>query len=304
MVMSDCDGRTIQRQLLLGSLVCAILLMAGYFGFVGTAWGHKIDEDAYFGRKVLSWKVEKLDLDILDLVNKAALLAAAAVLLAIAAVRRCALVGILAVVGFGGAVVGAEIFKQVLPWRVLVPEDASLQKAFQHDTYPSGHATVGTSFAMSLLLVSSPRWRLWLTVVGGCISATFAVGVLFAGWHRPSDSLGALAWSGVCMTVAAVVAVRVRGRPAPAIADPGRGVISSAGMAILLATATWVLAAPAASEYPDTDLPFLVLACLIIVGAFTLTAWYSWRLRAVDWRTGGNGDDGTRRHHKVGASSG
>jgi membrane-associated phospholipid phosphatase len=296
----DCDGRTIQRRLLLGSLLCAVLLAAGYFAFVNTAWGHKIDGDAYFGREVLSWKVEKLNLDILDLVNKGALLAAAMVLLAIAAVRRCALVGILAVAAFGGAVVGAEIFKHVLPWRVLVPEDASLQRVFQHDTYPSGHATVGTSFAMSLLLVSSPRWRLWLTVVGGCISATFAVGVLFAGWHRPSDSLGALAWSGFCMTVAAAVAVRLRGRPTPVIAEPGRAVLSSAGMALLLATATWVLAAPAASEYPDTDLPFLVLACLIIAGAFSLIAWYGWQLRAVDWCTGGIDGDGSRRRDEVG----
>jgi membrane-associated phospholipid phosphatase len=302
--MNDCDGRTIQRRLLLGSLLCAVLLAAGYFAFVNTAWGHKVDEDAYFGREALSWKVEKLNLDILDLVNKAAVLTAAIVLLAIAAVRRCALVGILAVVGFGGAVVGAEIFKHVLPWRVLVSADASLEKAFQHDTYPSGHATVGTSFAMSLLLVSPPRWRLWLIVVGGCISATIALGVLFAGWHRPSDSLGALAWSGFCMTVVAAIAVRLRGRPTPAIADPGRAVLSSAGIAILLATATWVLAAPAASEYPDTDLPFLVLACLIIAGAFALTAWYGWQLRAVDWCTGATGGNCSRRHDKVGGFSG
>ncbi|MBV8901269.1 MAG: phosphatase PAP2 family protein [Verrucomicrobia bacterium] len=290
--MSDDHGRTIQKQLLLASLLCALLLTAGYFAFVNTAWGHKVDEDAYFGREVLSWKIKKLNLDILDLVGKTALLAAAMVLLAIAAVRRSALVGILAVAGFGGAVVGAEILKRVLPWRVLVPEDANLQTAFQAGTYPSGHATIGTSFAMGLLLVSSPRWRLWLTVVGGCISAIFAVGVLFAGWHRPSDSLGALAWSGFCMTVAAAFAIRLRGQPVRAIADPGRATLSSAGMAILLATATWVLAAPAASNNPGTGLPFLLLACLIIAGAFSLIAWYGWQLRGIDWCVGGTGNGG------------
>ena len=292
MPMSDCDGRAIQRRLLRGSLLCAVLLAAGYFLFVNTAWGHRIDEDAYFGREVLSWKVEKLNLDILDLVNKSVLLTAAVVLLAIAAVRRCALVGMIAVAAFGAAVVGAEVFKHVLPWRVLVPEDAALQPAFRIDTYPSGHATIGTAFAMGLLLVSSPRCRMWLIVLGGCISASFAVGVLFAGWHRPSDSLGALAWSGLCMTAAAAFAVRLRGRSAPAVADPGRAIPSSAGMATLYATATWVLAAPAASRYPDTDLPFLLLACLIIAGAFSLTAWYGWQLRAIDWCTGAAGDGG------------
>jgi hypothetical protein len=29
---------------------------------------------------------------------------------------------------------------------------------------------------------------------------------------------------------------------------------------------------------------FLVLSELIIAGAFSLTAWYGWQLRAVDWR--------------------
>lgn len=291
--MSTGDGRAVQRQLLLGALLCAVLLAAGYFVFVNTAWGRRLDETAYFGREVLSWKVEKLNLDLLDLINKSVLLAAAMGLLAIAAVRRCVLVGVLAVAAFGGAVLGAEIFKHVLPWRVLMPEDASLQPGFQTDTYPSGHATIGTTFVMGLLLVSSPRWRLWLIVAGGCISATFAVGVLFAGWHRPSDSLGALAWSGFCMAVVAAIAIRWRGRPAPAVAELRRAIFSSAGMAILFATATWVLAAPAASEYPDTDLPFLVLACLIIAGAFSLIAWYGWQLRAVDWCAGGTvGDDG------------
>jgi len=289
--MSNGDGRAVQRQLLRGALLCAVLLVAGYLIFVNIAWGRRLDETAYFGRKVLSWKVEKVNLDLLDLINKSALLAAAMGLLAIAIVRRCVLVGLLAVAAFGGAVLGAEILKHVLPWRALVPADASLEPAFQTNTYPSGHATIGTTFAMGLLLISSPRWRLWLIVAGGCISATFAVGVLFAGWHRPSDSLGALAWSGFCMAVAAAVAIRLRGRPAPAVAELRRAILSSAAMAILFATATWVLAAPAASEYPDTDLPFLLLACLIIAGGFSLTAWYGWQLRAVDWCAGVAGGD-------------
>jgi membrane-associated phospholipid phosphatase len=297
--MNDRDGRTVPRQLLLGSLLCALLLASGYLVFVNTAWGHRIDANAYFGRKVLSWRLERLNLDILDLVSKSALLAAAMGLLAIAAMRRCTLVGVLAAAGFGGAVVGAEILKHILPWRVLVPADSILQPGFQADTYPSGHATIGTSFALGLLLVSSPRWRLWLTVVGGCISATFAVGVLFAGLHRPSDSLGALAWSGLCMTVMAAVAIRLRGRRTPAVADSGRATLRSAGMAILFATATWIHAAPVASEYPDTDFPFLVLAGLVIAGAFTLTAWYGWQLRAIDWHSSGTGDHGRCRYDET-----
>jgi hypothetical protein len=85
------------------------------------------------------------------------------------------------------------------------------------------------------------------------------------------------------MTVSAALAVRLRGRPRPPIAHADRAVLGSAGLAILVTAVVGVLAAPAALEYSETDLAFLVLAWFIIAGAFSLTAWYGWQLRAVDW---------------------
>jgi hypothetical protein len=281
--MNDHTDRTVQRGLLLGALVCAALLIIGYFVLVSTSWGHRLDDDAYFGRKALSRKVIRLDSDMLDLVNKAALVLAALVLIAIAAVRRCTFVGVIAVVGFAFAVIGAEVLKDKLPWRALVPNDGLLERRLQAETYPSGHATIGTSLALSLILVSSSRWRPWLAVAAGCMSATFATAVLFAGWHRPSDALGALAWSGLCMTMAAAFAVRLGGRPRPAIAHASRALFGSVVLGMLVAAATWLIAAAAAPAYPYGDLPFFVLTGLTIAGAFSLIAWYGWQLRAVDW---------------------
>jgi len=281
--MSDHTDRTIHRGLLLGALVCAVLLIVGYFVLVGTSWGHQLDDDAYFGRKALSRKVMKLDADMLDLVSKAALVLAAVVLIAIAALRRCTFIGVIAVVGFACAVMGAEVLKDKLPWRPLVPNDGLLERHLQAESYPSGHATIGTSLALSLILVSSSRWRPWLAVAAGCLSATFATAVLFAGWHRPSDALGALAWSGLCMSMAAAFAVRLGGRPRPATAHASRAVFGSVASGMLVAGATWLIAATAAPAYPYGDLPFFVLTGLIIAGAFSLIAWYGWQLRAVDW---------------------
>jgi membrane-associated phospholipid phosphatase len=288
---NDRADVTLHRRLLLGALVCALLLIVGYFTLVSPPWGHQFDDDAYFGRGALSRKVVKLDFDILDLVSKTTLLLAAMVLFVIAAVRRCALVGIITVAAFGCAVVGAEIVKSLLPWRALVPDDTLLGRGLEaNNSYPSGHATIGTSLALSLLLISPSRWRPWLAVAAGCLSAAYATSVLFTGWHRPSDALGALAWSGLCMTLAAAFAVRLRGRPRTAIAHPGRAVFGSAGLAVLVAATTWAIAARAAVDYPYVDFPFLVLSELIIAGAFALTAWYGWQLRAVDWpnRPGSN----------------
>jgi PAP2 superfamily len=232
----------------------------------------------------LSWKIVKLDSDILDLVSKTTLLLEAMVLLVIAVLRRCALVGVITVAAFGCAVVGAEVVKSLLPWRALVADDALLGRGLEaNNSYPSGHATIGTSLALSLLLISPSRWRPWLAVAAGCLSAAYATSVLFTGWHRPSDALAALAWSGLCMTPAAALAVRLQGRSRTAIAHPGLAVLGRAGLAILVAAAMWVIAARAAVDYPHVDFPLLVLSESIIVGAFALTAWYGWQLRAIDW---------------------
>jgi membrane-associated phospholipid phosphatase len=283
--MNNPESWAIQRRLLLGALVCATLLAAGYFALVSTAWGHQLDDDGYFGRHALNRKLIRLDAHLLDFVSVTALLAAGAVLLAIAAARRCLLIGLIAVLTFGGAVLGAEILKHSLPWHALVPDDGLLESRFQADTYPSGHATIGTSFALGLLLVCSSRWRPWLAVVGGSFSATFATSVLFAGWHRPSDALGALAWSGFCMTLAAALAVRLQGRPRSEMVNPRRAIFGSAGLGIVIMAATWGIAAEAAPDYPYADLPFLVFTGLTIAGAFSLITWFAWQLRAVDWPT-------------------
>src|ERR1700722_14657366 len=152
--MTDRTNLPILRRLFLGAMLSAILLIAGYVAAVGTAWGHQLDDDAFFGRKALSRKVVKLNSVMLDHVTKATLLVAAVILLVVAAARRCTLIGVIAVVGFGCAVVGAEIFKHSLPWRALVPDDSLLPRDLRIETYPSGHATIGTSFALSLLLIS------------------------------------------------------------------------------------------------------------------------------------------------------
>jgi membrane-associated phospholipid phosphatase len=204
------------------------------------------------------------------------------VLLLVSVVRRRVLVGVLAIAGFFAAVCGAEILKDlVFPWRALVPDDARL-KDLQLNSYPSGHATIATAFLLALLMVSPPRWRSWLGPVAGAISSIFATGVFFAGWHRASDALGALAWSGVCMTLAAAVAVQLRGRPVMGKARPP--LFGSAALGVVLLVAFFLVAATAPPLHPVRNLPFFLLTGLIIVSSFILTSWYSRQFEAVDFR--------------------
>jgi len=278
-------SKTVESRFLFAAMICAVLLIVNYFALVGTTWGHQFDDDAFLGHKALGPKVITLDSDVLKLVRKQTLLFAAVVTLAIAVMRRCTFVGVIAVAAFGCAVVGAEVLKHVLPWRVLVPNDAMLGSGFQTNTYPSGHTTAVSSLVLSLLLVSPSRWRPWLAIAGGCASATFSTGVLFVGWHRPSDALGALAWSGLCMSVAAALIIRLRGRQRPVYALPNRAAFDWIALGILAVAATWLFSAATAPAYPLTAPPFFVLTGFIIVGAFTLSAWYGWQFRAVDWPT-------------------
>ena len=55
----------------------------------------------------------------------------------------------------------------MIPWRALVPDDARLGEFLQFGSYPSGHATIGTAFALGLLLVCPARWRPWLAAGAG-----------------------------------------------------------------------------------------------------------------------------------------
>jgi len=274
------DG-SLQKRFLLGALVCFCLLIVCYIALVGTPWGHQLDDDAYLGRGALSRKVMFWDAALLMRVTSATVISLAGVLLIIGVVRRSTLVGAMAAVGFGAAVAGAEILKVVFPWRALVPDDARLGEALQFGSYPSGHATIGTAFALGLLLVSPGRWRSWLAVGAGAVSSAFTAGVLFAGWHRGSDALGALAWSGLCMNLAAALAVRFGSRPA--ISKNNQAVLYSVGVGISMIAGMFLISLTPAHQYPYGDLPFFVLAGLIIAGSFSLTAWYAWQLRDIEF---------------------
>ena len=273
------DGR-LQKRFLLGALICFCLLIVGHLALVGTPWGHQLDDDAYLGRGALGRKVMLWDAVLLMRVSSVTVIGLAGVLLIIGIVRRSILVGAMAAVGFGAAVAGAEILKVVFPWGALVPDDARLGEALQFGTYPSGHATIGTAFALGLLLVSPARWRPCLAVGAGVVSSVFATGVLFAGWHRGSDALGALAWSGLCMNLAAALAIHLRGRPAAPKSH--RFVLGNAGVGVLMIAAMCLVSITAAHQYPYGDFPFFLLAGLTIAGSFSLTAWYAWQLRDID----------------------
>jgi membrane-associated phospholipid phosphatase len=125
----------------------------------------------------------------------------------IAVTARAALAGVL-------AVATAEVLKVALPGR---PGDPAAPLSGLLDlfnpawwgqvrggvvilsgSFPSGHSTVATAFALIFLTAVRPQLSRRLTVPLLLLAALVASATVIAGWHRPSDALAgmllALAW--------------------------------------------------------------------------------------------------------------
>ena len=88
------------------------------------------------------------------------------------------------------------------------------------NSYPSGHSTIGMAVAVAAMLVVPRRLLLPTAVGAGLFGSAFGVAVVAAGWHRPSDAVGAFL---VVIAVAAACAALSHAFPDRADADERRG---------------------------------------------------------------------------------
>jgi len=275
------------RELVVGIGVLAVVLVVVYVTWVSTAWGHTLDNDAYFGAGESARGVVVADRDFLNDVTRLSLGVGLIVLLVVSLVRRILSVGLIAVAGVIVAVAGAEVLKRTLSWSELVPSDASLGAGLRAETYPSGHATIGTSVALAVVMLVPVGWRVWAGLGAGLLSATFATAVVIAGWHRPSDALGGVCWAGLVMAIAALIAVRFRQEQESTSIPANRRTSllrSNAIAAVIFYGALLMLASGSSFEYPDADPAFLVTMAPIVIAAFSVTAWFADSLRGAVWR--------------------
>lgn len=275
------------RSLLIGIGACALTVVVVYLAMVSTAWGHQFDNDAYFGRSVVGRRFVTTEGDLLGHVTAAVLLIALIALVVISAVRRIVAVGVIAAGSVIAALVGVEVLKRTLPWHELVASDSLLHASLQRDTYPSGHTTIGTSLALAALLICPARWRWWAAVAAGIFVVAFATGVVFAGWHRPSDAIGGICWSGVVVGAAALVAMRAIPTSQGAAETPDTENRRSRWLSVTAATVVYVgiisLAVVAKDDLPDADRPFVIAAAVIVATAFAVPSWFATSLSGVDW---------------------
>ncbi|WP_322658605.1 phosphatase PAP2 family protein [Streptomyces justiciae] len=160
-----------------------------YAAFVRTAAGQRWENSVWAGRahdESLA-AVHRAD-RVLDQITVMSLGGAVALLVLIGAVRRRYAETAVAVGVVGGSLALSEVLKRLVLRR---PDLVGASPRLLDNSFPSGHTAIAMSVVFGLALVVPYRMR--AAAVGVCAVWASYVGAytVAAGWHRPSDVIGA-----------------------------------------------------------------------------------------------------------------
>ncbi|UJW34548.1 phosphatase PAP2 family protein [Saccharothrix sp. AJ9571] len=179
--------RRIATTPLAGAFGCVLAFAYTYWFFVLTESGQRVEDTALLaGRPSTTDSVAGLLRDV-DFVPLLGVTAVVLPLLALAR-RRYALAGG-ALVTLLGSLAAAQLLKlAVLPRPRLGDSDG----APGHNSFPSGHVTAAIAVLLATMLVLPRRYRVWAAIPGAVVVAWVAASTVVLGWHRLSDTLGAV----------------------------------------------------------------------------------------------------------------
>jgi membrane-associated phospholipid phosphatase len=253
------------------SALSAAGVAAIYLVFVRTSLGQHVDEAAMRGAEVRHARVVTVLSNTLDGTSLLTLAAVALVAATIGLLRRRADLAVAA----GILVLGANLTTQALKLGL----DRPSLGAPGPNSLPSGHTTAAVSVAFALVLVLPYAARAALALAGTAYVTVIAVATVWAGWHRPSDTIAALlvvlAWGS-----AAIALVRTRrshraGRIASRLATVPLALGGAvAGFAGLLGLGAVALSEQALPGLVPEAAPFLAgSACIAAASAITFLIW-------------------------------
>ncbi|WP_083990655.1 phosphatase PAP2 family protein [Microbacterium arborescens] len=108
--------------------------------------------------------------------------------------------------------VGASIVTQVLKHDIIARPDLASGWGTYHNSLPSGHATIAIAAACAALFAAPTRMKFVLAPVLVVWATVAGMGVIAAGWHRPSDVVTASLVVGFWCTIAALLVSAARHR--------------------------------------------------------------------------------------------
>jgi membrane-associated phospholipid phosphatase len=184
------------------AVIQLIVFVAIYEFFVLTARGQALDTVALASNELGSERLATPINAVLNAISVAAVVVAMIVVGFIALVRRRVALAVTSVVLIAGANLTAELLKHYLnrPDLGIDPERAGAGNSF-----PSGHTAIAASVAVAFVLVLPPKARGAGAVIGTFYAALVGVFTMSAGWHRPSDAVGALLIVGVWAALAGIL---------------------------------------------------------------------------------------------------
>lgn len=245
-----------------------------YLLVVQTRWGQELDERTLLGSDIIS-NLRAAQADrFLRIVSIGTLALAMALVAAVAFLRGRPQLALIAAGSVVAAVTVTELLKLVILQR---PELITTMLNGGDNSYPSGHTTVGMAVCVAALLVVPARLRPITALGTGLIGGAFGVAVVAAGWHRPSDAVGAYL---VCVCTGALAAAVINrhpdAEPRERFRERFRGPISigateMALLALALALAgVFGLAALSARGIPlfSAGAAFLIASAALIAASF------------------------------------
>lgn len=283
MLLSLHRARQSGRNLVVLGGLALVLLGLTYLVMVRTDFGQTFGDSAYLGRLVESKSARETARGILNVITGATIVLMLVVLVVIGRLRRQILVASVAGGCFFAAIVAAEVLKRVLPRPEISVLEAST-KFEGFNTFPSGHATIATGFAIALLFVSSPRWRPTVALAGALWVSLVCSGTLAAGWHRPSDAVGGVALATGVMGIGGGFLVSRRFVSTPVMRTagviwPGAAIVYLVVSASLLSSITHFSAQTERPGFLSWTFPLASLA--IDAVAICAVCFVAWLMRGV-----------------------
>lgn len=192
--------------------VSALTLVALVMVLVRTKSGARYDHDMEWALGGPPWLFHNIEAQLQQVsVIRVALACLVLIVIGVCRRRIDLAVGVLVLVG--GATISTQILKNYVVYRIpgtIIDVAPSL---------PSGHATVGVSVSLALVLVLPAGWQRWTLPVFTAIGFFFGAGTIIGHWHHPSDVLAALAvclgWAGLALSTVVLVANRRQTSCAP-----------------------------------------------------------------------------------------
>ena len=180
----------------------------------GARYDHKM-EFALGGPPWLFYNIE----DRLQQVSVTSVAIAAVLAAAAALTRRKIGLAVGALVLIGGATVTTQILKKLVIHEL--PGNVA-------NSMPSGHATVGVSISLAVLMVLPVAWQWCVLPVCAAAGFFFGAATVVGHWHHPGDVLAALAvclaWAGIALAVAYTVEHGRLALPRRTPVRPGRAI--------------------------------------------------------------------------------